>query len=86
MWLLRSGSSIVSIPQKACSALLRGFESRNRDWEPKNRIFVYNAFALKKEAGKNIRKSEMVVYLPTCACSKVLTAVRQAVAVLTDAF
>ncbi|MDY2839826.1 MAG: hypothetical protein SOT46_05580 [Treponema sp.] len=34
MWLLRSGSSIVSIPQKACSALLRGFESRNRDWEP----------------------------------------------------
>ena len=25
---------IVSIPQKACSALLRGFESRNRDWEP----------------------------------------------------
>ncbi|MDY2840764.1 MAG: hypothetical protein SOT46_10395, partial [Treponema sp.] len=45
-WLLRSGSSIVSIPQKACSALLRGFESRNRDWEPKNRIFVYNAFAL----------------------------------------
>ncbi|MDY2841007.1 MAG: hypothetical protein SOT46_11645, partial [Treponema sp.] len=47
-WLLRSGSSIVSIPQKACSALLRGFESRNRDWEPKNRIFVYNAFALIK--------------------------------------
>ncbi|MCI5607527.1 MAG: hypothetical protein MR420_08810, partial [Spirochaetia bacterium] len=46
LWLLRSGSSIVSIPQKACSALLRGFESRNRDWEPKNRIFVYNAFAL----------------------------------------
>ena len=32
--------------KKACSALLRGFESRNRDWEPKNRIFVYNAFAL----------------------------------------
>ena len=28
------------------SALLRGFESRNRDWEPKNRIFVYNAEAL----------------------------------------
>ena len=25
---------------------MRGFESRNRDWEPKNRIFVYNAFAL----------------------------------------
>ncbi|MDY2840331.1 MAG: hypothetical protein SOT46_08205, partial [Treponema sp.] len=47
LWLLRSGSSIVSIPQKACSALLRGFESRNRDWEPKNRIFVYNAFALR---------------------------------------
>ena len=46
LWLLRSGSSIVSIPQKACSALLRGFESRNRDWEPKNRIFVYNAEAL----------------------------------------
>ncbi|MDY2839072.1 MAG: orotate phosphoribosyltransferase, partial [Treponema sp.] len=46
LWLLRSGSLIVSIPQKACSALLRGFESRNRDWEPKNRIFVYNAFAL----------------------------------------
>ena len=48
LWLLRSGSSIVSIPQKACSALLRGFESRNRDWEQKNRIFVYNAFALNK--------------------------------------
>ena len=46
LWLLRSGSSIVSIPQKACSALLRGFESRTRDWEPKIRIFVYNAFAL----------------------------------------
>ena len=83
MWLLRSGSSIVSIPQKACSALLRGFESRNRDWEPKNRIFVYNAFALKKAAGKNIRKSETVVSLPTCTCSKALTAVRQAVMVLT---
>ena len=39
LWLLRSGSSIVSIPQKACSALLRGFESRNRDWEPKNSDF-----------------------------------------------
>ena len=26
-------------PQKACSALLRGFESRNRDWEPKNSDF-----------------------------------------------
>ena len=47
LWLLRSGSSIVSIPQKACSALLRGFESRNRDWEAKNWIFVYNAEALK---------------------------------------
>ena len=35
LWLLRSGSSIVSIPHKACSALLRGFESRNRDWESK---------------------------------------------------
>ena len=46
LWLLRSGSSIVSIPQKTCSALLHGFESRNRDWEPKNLIFVYNAFAL----------------------------------------
>ena len=45
LWLLRSGSSIVSIPQKACSALLCGFESRNRDWEPKIRFF-YNAFAL----------------------------------------
>ena len=41
-----------SIPQKACSALLRGFESRNRDWEPKNRIFVYNAFALRNTAGR----------------------------------
>ena len=39
LWLLRSGSSIVSIAQKACSALLRGFESRNRDWEPKNSDF-----------------------------------------------
>ena len=46
LWLLRSGSSIVSIPQKECSALLRGFESRKHDWEPKNRIFVYNEFAL----------------------------------------
>ena len=46
LWLLRRGSSIVSIPQKTCSALLLGFESRNRDWEPKNRILVYNAFAL----------------------------------------
>ena len=35
--------------KKACSALLRGFESRNRDWEPKNRIFVYNAEALAKK-------------------------------------
>ena len=86
LWLLRSSSSIVSIPQKACSVLLRSFESRNRDWEPKNRIFVYNAFVLKKEAGKNIRKSETVVSLPTCAYSKVLTAVRQTVAVLTVAF
>ena len=53
LWLLRSGSSIVSIPQKACSALLRGFESRNRDWEQKNRIFVYNAEALKIKEGLN---------------------------------
>ena len=37
----------------------------------------------KKEAGKNIRKSKTVVSLPTCACSKALTAVRQAVTVLT---
>ena len=49
--MLRSGSSIVSIPQKACSALLRGFESRNRHWEPKNRIFVYNEFALNSADG-----------------------------------
>ncbi|MDY2839168.1 MAG: hypothetical protein SOT46_02225, partial [Treponema sp.] len=55
LWLLRSGSSIVSIPQKACSALLRGFESRNRDWEPKNRIFVYNAFALRMLVIRNIK-------------------------------
>ena len=39
LWLLRSGSSIVSIPQKACSVLLCGFETRNRDWEPKIRDF-----------------------------------------------
>ncbi|MCI5520961.1 MAG: hypothetical protein MR424_14070, partial [Treponema sp.] len=39
LWLLRSGSSIVSIPQKACSALLCGFESCNCDWEPKIRDF-----------------------------------------------
>ena len=25
---------------------MRGFESRNRDWEPKTRIFVYKAEAL----------------------------------------
>ena len=31
--MLRSGSSIVSIPQKECRALLRGFESRNCDWQ-----------------------------------------------------
>ncbi|MCI5518713.1 MAG: hypothetical protein MR424_02560, partial [Treponema sp.] len=41
LWLLRSGSSIVSIPQKACSALLRGFESRNRDWESKISGFLF---------------------------------------------
>ena len=40
------GAKERGVIQKACSALLRGFESRNRDWEPKNRIFVYNAFAL----------------------------------------
>ena len=28
------------------SALLRGFESRNRDWKPKIRDSVYNAEAL----------------------------------------
>ena len=54
LWLLRRGSSIVSIPQKACSALLRGFESRNRDWEAKNRIFIYNAEALKKQQGTRL--------------------------------
>ena len=35
------------VPPRA-SALLRGFESRNRDWEPKKRIFVYNAEALEE--------------------------------------
>ena len=72
--------------QKECSALLHSFELRNRDRELKNRIFVYNVFALKKEAGKNMRKSETVVFLSACTCSNALTAVRQAVAVLTDAF
>ena len=42
----RAAGSRDSIPQKACSALLHGFESRNRDWEPKIRIFVYNAEAV----------------------------------------
>ena len=39
LWLPPSGSSIVSMPQKACSALLRGFEPRSRDWEPKFRVY-----------------------------------------------
>ncbi|MCI5606060.1 MAG: hypothetical protein SOT46_01765, partial [Treponema sp.] len=61
LWLLRSGSLIVSIPQKACSALLRGFESRNRDWEPKNRIFVYNVFALKSKRNKLDILSRLII-------------------------
>ena len=40
------GSSIVSMPQKACSALLRGFESRSRDREPEFRDFDFNEEAL----------------------------------------
>ena len=35
----------ITAPGRA-SALLRVFESRNRDWDPKIRIFVYNAEAL----------------------------------------
>ena len=54
MWLLRSGRSIVSRPQKECSALLRGFESRIRDCEPNTRIFVYNAESLTRST---IRKN-----------------------------
>ena len=41
-----SGSFIVSMPQKACSAILRGFESRSRDWEPVLSKTFYNAEAM----------------------------------------
>ena len=33
------------------------------------KLFNYENTGRKKEAGKNIRKSETVVSLPTCACS-----------------
>ena len=33
------------------------------------KLFKYENTRRKKEAGKNIRKSETVVSLPTCACS-----------------
>ena len=33
------------------------------------KLFNYENTGRKKEAGKNMRKSEMVVSLPTCACS-----------------
>jgi len=45
LWLPLSGSTIVSMPQKACSALLRGFESRSRDREPEISESFYNAEA-----------------------------------------
>ena len=39
-----SGIIIVSMPQKACSALLRGFVPRSRDREPELFLhFIYNA-------------------------------------------
>ena len=50
------------------------------------KLFNYENTGKKKEAGKNIRKSETAVSLPSRTCSKALTAVRQAVAVLTVDF
>ena len=40
-----SGSTIVSMPQKACSALLRGFESCTETERKSFHEFVYNAEA-----------------------------------------
>ena len=52
------------VPPRA-SALLRGFESRNRDWEPKKRIFVYNAAAMEEPF---LQGSVLCVYLKKHAC------------------
>ncbi len=44
----RAVNSIVTLQQSACSALLRDFEPRNRDWEQFFFAeYIYNAFALK---------------------------------------
>ena len=61
------------------------FENKHKI-EFTKKFFNYENTRRKIAAGKNIRKSETIVSLPTCACSNALTAVRQAVAVLTVAF
>ena len=48
LWLPPSGSSIVSMPQKACSALLRGFESRTVTGSQDFVILFYNADNLRR--------------------------------------
>ena len=45
LWLPLSGSTIVSMPQKACSALLRGFESCTETERKSFHEFIYNAEA-----------------------------------------
>ena len=55
----KAAGSIVSIPQKACSAILRGFEPRSRDRES----MIHDFFIMRQPA--NIDNKKLFMFLLT---------------------